>query len=73
MWSTLLTMLIVVVVAACVGMAFQLINNKMDRMEHSIKGLEEAFVDDVLDAVDDLVFPLSEEDRNIVHRRVIGE
>lgn len=63
----------VIVIASVVMWAILWVERRMNAMKEDIEGLERAFIDDVLDAVDDLVFPLSDWDREIVHDRVRGE
>jgi hypothetical protein len=63
----------VISLGALVMWAILWADRKLDAMKEDIDGLEGAFVDDVLDAIDDLVFPLSDWDREIVRDRVLGE
>jgi high-affinity Fe2+/Pb2+ permease len=46
-------------------------DRKMNDMKGEISGLENAFLDDVLDAVDDLIFPITDEERELVKKRVL--
>lgn len=61
----------IIIVGAMVMLAIVWANSRLDMMGDSIANLESAFVDDVLDAVDEMIWPLSEEDREQVRRRVL--
>ena len=71
--SVIIVWTLVVVFCAITLLAIIWINGKLDSMRLDIEGLESAFIEEVLDAVDSLVWPLSDYDRELVRDRVMGE